>query len=97
MTTCIRGLTYSEPFYSLHLGTRKDCPDNRGVLNSGVEVVLWQSIVNHLVQVSCVHSRGCPQFRGWIRGAAAVQGSGLEGCPQFRVWIGGVSAIQGLD
>ena len=27
---------------------------------------------------------GCPQFRVWIRGVSAIQGSGLEGCLQFR-------------
>ena len=37
------------------------------------------------------------EFRVWIRGVSALQGSGLEGCLQFRVWIRGVSAIQGLD
>ena len=36
--------------------------------------MLWQSIVNHLVPVACVH----------IRGVSAIQGSGLEGCLQFR-------------
>ena len=45
-----------------------------GVLISRVEDVLWQSIGNHLVPVSCVY----------IREVSAIQGSGLEGCLQFR-------------
>ena len=36
--------------------------------------MLWQSIVNYLVPVVCVHARG----------VSAIQGSGVEGCLQFR-------------
>ena len=57
-----------------HLRNRKDCPNNSGVLISGVEDVLYQSITDHLVPAECVHNRG----------VSAIQGAGLEGCLQFR-------------
>ena len=38
----------TEPYYLGHLGSRKNCPDYRGVLISGVEDVLGPSIANHL-------------------------------------------------
>ena len=60
---------YSGALYSRHHGTRDDCPDYRNVLISGVKDVLWQSMVNHLVPVACVH----------IRGVSAIKGAGLEG------------------
>ena len=48
-----------------------DCHDYDGVLISGVETqyALWQRIVNHLVLVACVHTRGL--------GVSAIEGSGL--------------------
>ena len=49
---------------------------------------VYQSEMNHLVPVACVHNRG----------VSTIQGSGLEGCPQYSgVWIRGVSTVQGLD
>ena len=62
-------LKYSEPLYSGHLRTRRDCPDYEGILISGVEGVLWESMENPLVPGACVH----------ICGVSAIQGSGLEG------------------
>ena len=42
-----------EPLTFGHLGTKMDCPDYEGVLVSGVEDVLWQSMENHWVPVAC--------------------------------------------
>ena len=54
-----------EPPCSAHLGTGKDRPEYGGVFISGVENVLWQSIVNHLVPVTCVHIREVSAIEGW--------------------------------
>ena len=44
-------IMYSEPLYHTgHVGTRNNCPDYRGVLNSGIEDAMYQSIVNILFQ-----------------------------------------------
>ena len=76
-----------KPLYSRHLGNRKNCPDYRGVLISGVEDVLWQIIVNHKIPVACVHFGGVSCSSGvGIRGVSVIQGSGLEGCLLFRGW-----------
>ena len=53
------------PLYSRHLATRKDCPDYKVVLNSGIKSVLYQSIVKDLVPVPCVYIS-----EDWIRGVA---------------------------
>ena len=46
-------------------GTHCPAADYQGVLTSGVEDVLWQSIGNHLVPVVCVHIiEGCLQVGG---------------------------------
>ena len=61
----------------IHLQWDPSIPDTSGpertVLVLVVKDVLWQSIVNHLVSLVCVH----------IRGVCVIQVSGLEGCPQF--------------
>ena len=48
--------------YFRQLGTGGDC--HEGVLISGVEALLYQSIVNYLVPVACVHNRGVSAIQG---------------------------------
>ena len=64
-TQTLKTVYSGTPFYSGPLGTTKDCPDYEGVLISGLDNVLWESIKNHLDPVACVHNRGVSaQFRG---------------------------------